>query len=688
MEPPYNEDEKISVSDQPNMADMDRVLLKNNIEIFPDLPLPEFDTIGGKAYAARFKTDTYLSLYAVVCTSIVLTRLETIQTMLVTESTNIVKLIASGIIWWADGNRYTVLVWQKPIEPRLSKTLQNPSALSSLKEEATIKNFITSMVNGLFTLQNSGVVHDGINTDTIYWGAGSQDSLQIGECLSFPHAAIQPVSFLNIERSIAQPLGRGPGHYTDDAYAFGIVLAHLLLGRDPFEGKTDAEIISMKREAGSFAAVMQGVKIASSYTEILKGVLADDAGSRITAADLMNHMESRKYMRRSNDKWRKAVRSFPFMGKEYWYVPPLAAAFGENPQEAAKEIENDNLEKWIERSILDEDKADDIRDAVRHLKQENSPYNHKSKLVSTVNVILDSNAPIRYEEISVMPRGIPVMLAEAIVNNKSTKVLSEVIGSLLPITWLERQKDAAQDLTSVMQVFEKMRAAVNKATYGNGIERAVYEGNQSIPCLSPIVKKYYVLKPSQLIQVLEEIGLNNEEKTTMPMDRHIAAFLIAKGVILEKVCVDLSSFDNKEKAVNLLTVFKLLQSKYDNEKLPGLCKWIGSQVMKPILEEYKNLEMRERIQERAEQLMLEGNVGRLFELLDNQEFIRQDREDLALSKQIYKGILKEIETLQKQIPDTEGVMMTSGRDVAVLLSILCSIIIVSFVILRFMFGLL
>ena len=173
------------------------------------MPLPELNTAGGLAYAARFKGETATDLYAIVCMSGLPPRIDAAAVVRGIDNPSILKLIESGVVTWADGQRTYAFAYQRPIAPRMMNTLDETRQL--LSEDSINHHFITPMINALGALANAGVVHNAIRPTNIFWRIGNAATPQIGECLSVPAGMGQPVIFEPIERSLAMPLGAAPG---------------------------------------------------------------------------------------------------------------------------------------------------------------------------------------------------------------------------------------------------------------------------------------------------------------------------------------------------------------------------------------------------------------------------------------------------------------------------------------------
>lgn len=646
------------------------------------MPLPELNSAGGLAYAARLKSDASSSFYAIICMSKMPPRIESVQSMRNIDIPSILRLIEAGVLQWVDGTYAYAFVYQKPTAPRMMGSLDETHQI--LSEDAVNRHFIAPMIDALSSLSNMGMVHNAIRPTNIFWRIGTAVPPQIGECLSIPAGYGQPVIFEPIERAMAMPMGRGVGIHADDCYAFGVTLAFLVIGRNPLQGLSDREIIDLKMQKGSFGAIVASQRLSPTYIELLRGLLADDAMQRWTATDLDQWLTGRRMTPKSSDAGRRATRHFNFLGKEYWQIGPLADALAGNPSEATKVIENESLNKWLRRALNDIERAKDVEAVVDDLKQSGKTAHYEDQLVARICIALDHAAPIRYRGVSALPNGIPTLLVEAALGGGNVQVLSEMIVGQLVSLWIQMQGETKADYISMGQLFDRIKGVLERTTYGNGVERAIYESNPGLPCLSPMLKSQYVMSPKLLLPALERVAMTNS-RPREPMDRHIAAFLIVREHHGEKIFLAMNGpEDSIPRGLALLTLFAELQYKYGPESLPHLAGWL-SPVVEPSLNRFFSKSMRESLHKRAKEIVASGNISSLLQLIDDPKRLERDLQDFRAARLLYLNIQKEVIRLEGRTNNKENVAETMGRPIAVTVSSAIAIIIVTAAILREMF---
>ena len=644
-------------------------------EMLPSMPLHELDSAGGPVFGARLKGgEGGTDLMAVLCNTGLPPRLDLINSMRSVNHPAFLRLIDSGVaLWPGDNTRYYALAYQRPLAPRLKQSIDEPH--TPMKEDVVNHYFVTPMMNALLELARIGVVHNGIRPTNIFWRIGGSSGPQLGECLSVPAGFGQPALFEPPERAMADPLGRGPGQHVDDCYAFGVTLALMILGHNPLQGMDDAAVIQAKSERGSFGALIGNSRLSAAHIEILRGLLADDARQRWTAADLEQSLSGRRLTPKNTDAGRRASRHFEFAGKEYWQARPLAAGLASHVSDAAQIVEKGALEKWLRRALGDDDRATQLSEAQASLRESGKAAFYEDQLIARVCIALDPPAPIRYRGLSVMPSGIADMLVTSITRGENVQALSEIISSQLVTFWIEMQKEARVEFVPLGQQFERMKSMIEKTTLGYGVERVVYELNGGVPCLSPMLKTHYVTTPKSLLPALERVA-STAGHPTEPMDRHIAAFIIVRDrrneLLFEAMTVPETS---PRRGLAFLTLYSEMQYRHGPDQLPYLAQWILP-LVEPALQRYLGKTLKDKLRVQMKEAAQRGDLSALIRLLDDPKRIEHDRQEFMAARILYLNILKETTVLEARLTNREAVIMSVGRPMAASLSSFLAILLV------------
>ena len=650
------------------------------VDVYPQTPLPEYDGHGFRAYGARLRNDARSDLMALVCTSGLPSRFDLVNAMRTIDNPCVLRLRESGVIHWPPHNAsYYALAYERPVAPRYWQRLNETR--TPLSEDSLNHYVVAPMISALLEFHRTGIMHGAIRPTNIFWREGAATPPQLGECLATPAGLDQPVLFETIERAMSLPIGRGPGLHVDDCYAFGVTMALMMIGHNPLHDQDDQAILQLKMERGSFNAIVGQRRLAASHIELLRGLLTDDTRQRWTAPDLEQWQNGRRLTPKNTDSGRKASRSLTLGGKEYWQLRPLAAALATNRNEAVKLIEDSSLEKWLMRSLGDEDRAEDVRTALVQLKESGKTARYDDQVVTRVCIALDPSMPIRYRDLAVMPGGIAAMLAEALVTNTDTTVLSEIISSQFVTFWVNMQKEVKTELVPLAQQLERMRSFLEKTTFGNGIERVVYDLNPTLPCLSPMLRAQYVTSSKLFLPALEILAQQGN-RPREPMDRHIAAFLVVRDKRGE------SAFDamalpegSPRKGLAILTLYADMQNRHGPDVLPSVASWLMP-LVEPSVKRFLSKPLQEKVRRQLKEAAERGVLSNLLKLVDDPKRVEHDEHEFLTSRRMYIDIQREIDHLEAKLNDRESVAQAIGRPIAATLASVLAILLISFAIVR------
>ncbi len=128
-------------------------------------------------------------------------------------------------------------------------------------------------------LQMNGLTHRAIRPDNVFVASGGR-GVVLGPCWMGPPAFSQPAMFEPAYSAICAPAARGDGTIMDDVYALGVLLLALHTRAVPLSGVSPQDIIQLKLEHGSYAALTGQTRLAHNFEEILRAMLADDPLAR------------------------------------------------------------------------------------------------------------------------------------------------------------------------------------------------------------------------------------------------------------------------------------------------------------------------------------------------------------------------------------------------------------------------
>ena len=326
--------------------------------------------------------------------------------------------------------------------------------------------------------------------------------------------------------------------------------------------------------------------------------------------------------------------------------------------------------------------------AVESLKQSGKTAHYEHQIIARVCITLDPAAPIRYRGISVMPTGISDMLVETILTGNNTQVIAEIISSQLVTFWIEMQKDTRSELLPLGQQFERMKNFIERSSFGNGIERVLYELNQGLPCLSPLLRSEYVTVPKALLPALERLAslpARLRVSRWTGISRH---FLVVRDrrseISFEAMTMPESSL---KRGLSLLNLCGEMQYRHGPDALPGLAQWLAP-LVDPVVQRYLGKALRDKLRTQIKETVTRGDLNGLLRLIDDPRRIERDQQEFMAARMLYLNILKETTDIEAKLANREIVMRQIGKPMAASISTFLAIVLVCAAVIRAVFQVL
>ena len=665
------------------MAGADPVKLAERYEIVPGAPLPALNAVGGNAYTARSLRDKRAEPFAIICHGATLPRTDVASTVASLDNQVHMRLLDWGVVDWPmDRGRRYCLIFEKPAGRRLMSTINDAS--EPMPEDQLTRQIVHPMVSALKEMSSRGVVHGAIRPTNMFFRDLASGGFMLGECVSSPAGFGQPVLLETVERGMASPAGRGNGTMADDLYSLGVTLLLLLLGRNPVAGLDDEAILQAKIERGSYPALVGQMRLPLGINEVVRGLLVDDPKQRWTLQDLDLWVAGRRLSPKQPQVPRRAARPLEFQGQEYWHCRTLARAFAKHVAAASSVIEGGELDKWLRRSMGDDQRAEAVAGAIQTAST-GKGGTMSDRLVSRVCMALDPAAPIRYRAKAMMPDGIGSMLADSFMRGESPQPVAEVLANQLPMFWVNCQSDFKPEFVPMVQGFDQIRGFLDRTAHGLGVERVLYEMNLTMPCISPLVVKQLPTTPAELLRALDWIAAGGEQHKD-PIDRHVAAFLASRHKRTEELLYSQlgSSIEPMRRVIAMLTILSDVQARTGTDSLSHLAAWVVA-LLEPAFRRFHSRPQQEAVRKQADAAAHNGRLGDLLKIVDDPESLRRDKLEFEAAQIAYREADAEINKLRQMMGDRESIIESSGRQVAAIASSLLSTLLVAGIILFFAF---
>lgn len=650
-----------------------KILFNEEIEIYSSEELKQFSNSFAKAYRAVNLRDGS-DCIAYICDKAYTPRSRSSGSFVSILHASLARLIASGVVYWPEAGmqKYT-FIYHNTLGQCIVKDSTKPCV--GWKSDFVMSKVVFPLIDVLMDMHNIDMVHGAVHPANIFNGGSDDfDAAILGGCLSAPAFSTLPVIYETIDRGAASPLGRGTGTHGNDLYSLGVTAAMLMHTVDPYEGMSDKEIVKNKMSEGSFVSIIGKERITGPILEFLRGVLNDDPRERWTISEANEWKEGRRLSPKQGTMKRKSNRPIKFNEQAYAMPSALCLDLDEKPTEAMQLVEGGDLEQWLLRSLENKQAAEVLEMAVNDARKHGRSIGYMERLLCRVSSALDPTLPVRYKGIVAMPEGVGACLAEAFAKDQNLRSFYDVFNQETFGFWATCNPDSVFDTVSTINRFEACKGFIRQELIGYGLERCLYYLNPESPCMSLILKDYYVRSPEELLLAFEDMC--QKKKPRFLMDRHIVAFIASKeSSLIEGHLSGLNSKDNKKQILATLRVLSMIQRRARMGELPNLCAHMDENLA-PVYELYHDRDMREKLKKDIRIAIKQGDLHKIVSIIDNGDNLNSDARQFEQSMHEYHNLQKEHMALTKGLESKKTFGKVAGQEVAVLAAFILSTIMV------------
>ncbi len=647
----------------------------DDIEIFPETRLPEYDNGEVKAYRAVAKSGRGEMLYAMVCETHLVPRFWSISAYASIGDHSVSPLLSSGVMHWAPAGQERFVFIYRDILGR--KILNGPQQAAGWRQDDVMSLVIRPLVSALQEMREKNFVHGSIRPSNMFFGgpAGKPERVILGDCLSVPASSTQSALYEPIERAMAEPIGRGEGSNLDDIYAFGVTVAVLLRGNDPLEGLNEEEILQAKLELGSYNAVTGKERFKGSILELLRGVLQDDPAQRWSIGEIHTWMDGRRLSPKQSVKEKKAPRPILFNGQKYFLSSMLAMDLDKNPPDTVRMVESGDLKQWLTRSLEDDEALERVEAALKTARDKGSGPGYDERLVALLSAALDPRAPLRYRGLRVLGEGIGRALVSATVLKKDIQGFAELFIQNIAMSWLTALESPGKDTGTLISRFDACRNYIRHTKIGYGLERCIYILCPEVHCLSDRLLGYFVRSPEEMMRAFEDICQKNKAPGLL-LDRHSAAFISVRDPkVIDSFLFDLAAPQEHKRILGNLKCFATIQKRDNMRPYPGIAQSFAN--MLPVLcESYHDRELREKLKKNIARHVTEGDLVKMASLLSSPDLITRDLMSFREAQYEYQLLTHEYRVLEIGLEHKSSFGKSSGREVAAVFSAIVAAVII------------
>ncbi|MBL8671984.1 MAG: hypothetical protein JNK11_15095 [Alphaproteobacteria bacterium] len=656
------------------------IIVNERFVISTDSPLPELNSPSASAFACRDMADTNHSLMALVCDQNLPPRAEDLHAFRRIERDVMLRPVEWAVTEWpgTDYKRF-VLVVDRPAGRRLAHA--EDEMWKAMPEERVMRGVIQPLLPVLKDLSDSVLAHRSFRVDNIFYKDAVTGEIVLGEGFSAPPAFHQPAIYEPIDSAMCEPGGRGSGSIADDLYSFGVVMALLLTGRNPMHGKTAEQVVEAKLRDGSYASVVGDSRITLTMMEPLRGLLTDDRNERWTVAELELWLNGRRLTPKPAKLPARAQRAFKFEADEYLTAQELSNGLAHSWTAATRVVANDPVDVWLRRGLEDDTRADAYLSAIRTAAAFGGRQGIEDRMVSRALMVLDPDSPVRYRAMAARIDAFPWLLMTRMMQGQDTKDINEAVQAKLPTFWIDNQANQRPEYGVLKRNFETMSFMLGRLTAGYGIERCLYDNCPTVPCLSPMIDKQYVLSVNHLLKALDGCAVERGGKGE-PMDRHIAAFIASRLKHPTDTLLQGLANDRDQGARRMATIRLLAEvQQYTNEETPpALAQWVV-RLVGPIIDSYQNRPFRDRLAREVKKLSEKGSLMDLAFALENTTRREKDNEGFRAAVNEYSEAEYEIQRIEAGEMTKPEVIERKGQEVASMASGVLAVFALMFILL-------
>lgn len=619
---------KVSEENQ-NSSGKQTFLVKERFEINFDSPLKWLDCNGALAYKVNDRIDPRRDLFALVCGNETAPRSSLLAYMKSIDHPNIIKLIEYGTITNPIKNNRTVaLIYATPQGGKVMDALEEVNYKSNPNK---FKSVIIGLISAAEALKGYGITHRAIRPSNIFFKNKEHSEVLVGDCIaSFP-AFYQPAVYETVESLMCMPAGRGNGTEKDDIYTIGTSCIAILQGHDPLADMSVPEIIRLKMKKGTYAALTAEEKVPNIYINILKGLTADDAAVRWNFIQTYNFMEGKANSFSAQILGEKPKRSLTINGEKCYTAQDVAYNFYLHPDEAWDLIKSGKLLEWIKNGLENDKIYNEIEKLIAQANEEES----HDVLISKICILIDHNAPIHIKDISIFPDGSPKAIFYCLRNQIDISDFYDLFSTdLIRMWYLEQENLRSPSNASEFKIY------INRKDIGYGLDRIMYDFDDDLPCVSPLIGDEYVNTAPRILKALDH-NYPNLKGQILPYDKNIIAFLRCKlGKKIDGILLDLNSNKEDIQISAIIRLYTDMQNKYGPVQLINLGKWLAS-VSKPIIKSYHNLKLQKALERELLKVSKDGKLIDICKVLENSEAKQKDRDQFRAAEKEVASLLSE-----------------------------------------------
>ena len=184
------------------------VLLHDRYLIDTASPLPNLDQPSAKAYTVEDRRDQARSLFGLVCTPGLPTRINAMTELRDADLDGLLPMVEYDTIDWPPlGQRSMVVIYERPKGGRVLDAME--AGAFKCTEYEFPRQIMDPLFAGLKNIAALNIPHRAIRARNVFFMDEEMQTMVLGDCVTSPPGFDQPPMFEPADRGMAQPGGRG-----------------------------------------------------------------------------------------------------------------------------------------------------------------------------------------------------------------------------------------------------------------------------------------------------------------------------------------------------------------------------------------------------------------------------------------------------------------------------------------------
>ena len=214
---------------------------------------------------------------------------------------------------------------------------------------------------------------------------------------------------------------------------------------------------------------------------------------------------------------------------------------------------------------------------------------------------------------------------------------------------------------------------ISRNDIGYGIDRIMYDFDDDLPCVSPLIGDEFVNSAPRILRALDRTYPTIKGQV-LPYDKNIIAYLRCKmGKKIDGILIDLNSSKEDIQISAIIRLYTDMQNKYGPIQLVNLGKWLSG-ISKPVIKSYHNIKYQTYLEHEIVRFAKEGSLIEIYNTLESDE---AHNNDLRQYVQAVKDTNSLISLKTRLLNDT-GKIEEETRETALRIGSIIAVLVMTF----------